>query len=118
MKCDEIHFMTHHNDAILRILIIGLPLLKCYNSCMEENDELREEQQIRQLRIIVDYAESMLLRSDLSHRECINIVESTRKTVLRLFPGKEDVFNLIYEPRFSRVISERFSIPGTLSGRN
>jgi hypothetical protein len=86
---------------------------------MDNNDELfREEEQIRQLRIIVDYAESMLLRSELTHRECLKIVESTKDTVLRLFPGKEDVFNLIYVPRFSRVISERFSIPGTLSGRN
>ncbi len=86
---------------------------------MDDSDELlREEQQIRQLRIIVDYAESMLLRSGLTHRECLEIVESTKNTVLRLFPGKEDVFNLIYVPRFSRVISERFSIPGTLSGRN
>lgn len=86
---------------------------------MDDGDELlREEQQIRQLRIIVDYAESMLLRSGLTHRECLEIVESTKNTVLRLFPGKEDVFNLIYVPRFSRVISERFSIPGTLSGRN
>ncbi|HTZ17778.1 MAG TPA: hypothetical protein VMB78_04990 [Dissulfurispiraceae bacterium] len=86
---------------------------------MDRKDELlREEQQIRQLRIIVDYAESMLLRSELTHRECINIVESTKKTVLRMFPGKEDVFNLIYVPRFRRVISERFSIPGTHSGRN
>ncbi len=82
------------------------------------DDLFREEQQIRQLRIIVDYAESMLRRPDMTHRECLNLVESTRKTVLRLFPGKEDVFNLIYVPRFSRVISERFSIPGTLSGRN
>jgi hypothetical protein len=86
---------------------------------MENSDDLfREEQEIRQLRIIVDYAESLLRRSELSQNDCLDLVENTRKTVLRLFPGKEDVFNLIYVPRFSRVIGERFRIPGTLSGRN
>jgi hypothetical protein len=86
---------------------------------MENNDDfLKEEQEIRQLRMIVDYAESLLHRSELSQKDCLDIIENTRKTVLRLFPGKEDVFNLIYVPRFSRVISERFRIPGTLSGRN
>lgn len=86
---------------------------------MENEDGiLREEREIRQLRIIVDYTESLLQRSSLSHRECIDLVENTKRAVLRLFPGKEDVFNLIYVPRFSRVISERFTIPGTLSGRN
>jgi len=86
---------------------------------MEHSDDLfRDEQEIRQLRIIVDYAESLLRRSELSQKDCLDLVENTRKTVLRLFPGKADVFNLIYVPRFSRVIGERFSIPGTLSGRN
>ncbi|HMK55467.1 MAG TPA: hypothetical protein VK448_02390 [Dissulfurispiraceae bacterium] len=82
------------------------------------DDVLKEEQEIRQLRIIVDYAESLMRRSELSQKDCIELVENTRKTVLKLFPEKEDVFNLIYVPRFSRVICERFRIPGTLSGRN
>ena len=86
---------------------------------MENSDDfIKEEQEIRQLRMIVDYAESLLHQSELSHKDCLDIIESTRKTVIRLFPGKEDVFNLIYVPRFSRVIGERFRIPGTLSGRN
>ena len=86
---------------------------------MENNDDLlKEELEIRQLRIIVDHAESLLHHSELSHKDCLDLVENTRKTVLRLFPGKEDVVNLIYVPRFSRVIGERFRIPGTLSGRN
>ncbi|HMK60414.1 MAG TPA: hypothetical protein VK452_04615 [Dissulfurispiraceae bacterium] len=82
------------------------------------DDILKEEQEIRQLRIIVDYAESLMQSADLSQKDCIELVENTRKTVLKLFPEKEDVFNLIYIPRFSRVICERFRIPGTSSGRN
>ena len=79
---------------------------------MESNDDLLwEEQEMRRLRIIVDYAESLLHRSELSHKDCLDLVENTRKTVLRLFPGKEDVFNLIYVPRFSRVIGERSGFP-------
>jgi hypothetical protein len=45
-------------------------------------------------------------------------MDQTKKAVLVLFPDKESVYDLIYLPRFRRVIHERFTIPGSLSGRN
>jgi len=35
-------------------------------------------------------------------------VENVKRAACSLFPGKEETFELIYRPRFSRVIQERF----------
>ncbi len=39
-------------------------------------------------------------------------MRAARQAALNLFPGKEDVYELIYAPRFRRIIKERFLIPG------
>jgi len=36
------------------------------------------------------------------------MVAATRGMTLRLFPGKELTFDLIYLPRFRRLLAERF----------
>ncbi len=58
------------------------------------------------------------MQSDLSLEESLTLIENTKKAALALFPDKEFVYDLVYTPRFRRIIAERFTIPGTLSGRN
>jgi len=36
------------------------------------------------------------------------MVEAVRHTAVRLFPGKESVFDLIYLPRFRRLLADRY----------
>jgi hypothetical protein len=45
-------------------------------------------------------------------------MKDAKTAALLLFPEKEDVYELIYAPRFRRIIAERFVIPGGLSCRN
>jgi len=85
---------------------------------MEEDLLKEEEQKLRRLRFIVDLTEATLMQSCLTLRECLDLTEQTKKAALALFPDKETVFDLIYLPRFRRIIEERFTIPGSLSGRN
>ncbi len=83
------------------------------------NEELiREERNIRRLRFLVDLAEAVLMQSDISLQECLELIENTKKAALTLFPDKEFVYDLVYTPRFRRIISARFTIPGSLSGKN
>ncbi len=84
------------------------------------NDRLLEEEEgkMRRLRSVVDRAQAILARPDLTMKEACRVVEDTKRTALTLFPDKEDVYDLIYKPRFSRIIAGRFTIPGSLSGRN
>ncbi len=84
------------------------------------NDELviEEEKNLRRLRWIVDLTQAVLMQSDLSLHESLELMNDTRKAVLSLFPDKAFVYDLIYTPRFQRILDERFRIPDTWSGKN
>jgi hypothetical protein len=79
---------------------------------------LKEEKNMRRLRFIVDLAEAVLMQSDLSLQESMELIENTKKAALGLFPDKEFVYDLVYTPRFRRILYARFTIPGSLSGKN
>jgi len=85
---------------------------------MQEEFLREEEKKMRRLRYIVDLTEAVLMQSNLTLRESLELMDQTKKAALVLFPDKESVYDLIYMPRFRRIIEERFTIPGSLSGRN
>lgn len=78
------------------------------------NEALREEEKrLRMLRFVVDLNQAVLLQqTDLTLREAFDILKNARQAAQNLFPGKDDVFELIYTPRFMRIIRERFVIEG------
>jgi hypothetical protein len=77
-----------------------------------------EEKRIRILRFVVDLNLAILMQqADLTLREAFEIMKSTKQAALNLFPDKEQVYELIYAPRFRRIISERFVIVGGLSNK-
>lgn len=68
------------------------------------------------LRFIVDLNQALLLQqADLTLCEAFKIMRDTKQAVLNLFPGKDTTYELIYAPRFRRIIAERFVIIGGLS---
>ena len=81
------------------------------------NEALKEEERrLRMLRFVVDLNLATLMQqTDLTLREAFDILKNTRLAARNLFPGKDDVFELIYTPRFMRIIRERFLIAGGLS---
>jgi hypothetical protein len=85
---------------------------------MQEELIREEEKRMRRLRFIVNLTEAVLMQSNLTLRESLALMEQTKKDALALFPDKEFAYDLIYMPRFRRIIDERFTIPGTFSGRN
>jgi uncharacterized membrane protein len=75
---------------------------------MPTSEEIQDEKRrLRQLRLIVDFTVQLLYQAELSVPEMLELVEATKKTVLHLFPDKEFQFELIYRPRFNRIIRER-----------
>lgn len=75
---------------------------------MIDPKELEEEQhKMRLLRMIVDLTSAILRQSNLSIPESVRLIQATKKSVLSLFPDKEDAYDLIYRPRFERIIKER-----------
>lgn len=78
--------------------------------------ELREEnRKIRFLRFLVDLSLLSIQQDDLSPEEALRIVEDVKRAACNLFPGKEEAFELIYRPRFERVIQERFGVTSLIS---
>jgi hypothetical protein len=77
---------------------------------MNDFQELKAEQRkMRVLRTIVDLTSAVLRQGNLTVPEAIEIIRATKKQALQLFPDKEDVYNLIYRPRFERILKERLS---------
>jgi hypothetical protein len=76
-----------------------------------EDKEVREEnRKIRYLRYLVDFSILSIQQDDLSFEEALKVVEDVKRATGSLFPGKEETFELIYRPRFQRVIRERFGL--------
>lgn len=63
-----------------------------------------ENRRIRNLRRLADLTLQLLLQGDYSREEAEMMVERVRQMALRYFPGKEAAFELIYRPRFERIL--------------
>jgi hypothetical protein len=76
---------------------------------MGNSDEVKEEnQRIRYLRFLVDFSILSIQQENISLGEALKVVEDMKRVACAFFPGKEETFELIYRPRFNRVIQERF----------
>jgi hypothetical protein len=78
-----------------------------------DDDELKqaiteENKKVRRLRFVVDFALQYIRTQEITHDDAIAIVEGVKKHALRLFPDKEEAFDIIYAPRFKRVLNEKF----------
>jgi len=80
---------------------------------MENPKEVLEEnRKVRFLRFLVDFSILSIQEGDLSFEEAMKVVEDAKQAACGFFPGKEEVFELIYRPRFNRVIRQRFHLEG------
>ena len=77
----------------------------------QHRQAVREEnRRIRYLRFLVDLALMEIRAGRYTKSEAEKIVENIRSQALKLFPGKELAFELIYRPRFRRTIAETFQL--------
>lgn len=68
-----------------------------------------ENKMIRRLRFLVDLTFATIAQDDsLNLEEAWNHVLALKTAAVAMFPGKEDTFDLIYLPRFSRLLAERY----------
>lgn len=69
-----------------------------------------ENRKIRYLRFLVDFSILSIQQDDLYLEDAQELVENVKRAACSLFPGKEETFELIYRPRFNRVMQERFGL--------
>jgi hypothetical protein len=73
--------------------------------------EIKEEnKRIRHLSRLVDFSLALIAQSPMPLDEAQRIVQAVRQQAMRLFPGKEETFELLYTPRFRRLIAEKFKL--------
>ena len=75
---------------------------------MNMSHEVVDEQlRMGRLRRVVDVTAYWLEQGTFSHEEALSIIEHARREILKLCPGKDEVFELVIRPRFLRILSER-----------
>jgi hypothetical protein len=68
-----------------------------------------ENKMIRRLRFLVDLTFATIAQDDsMTLEEAWDHVRALKGAALAMFPGKELTFDLVYLPRFSRLLAERF----------
>ncbi len=77
---------------------------------LDEKEIKEENRKIRYLRFMVDFSILSIQQDELLIEEAQKLVEDVKRAACGLFPGKEETFELIYRPRFNRVIQERFGV--------
>ena len=72
-------------------------------------DAAEEERRVRMLKTAVDLnLQVIAVQPGLTREEALKILDSVRGLAAQLFPEKRETFELIYAPRFERIIRERF----------
>ncbi len=69
---------------------------------------MEEEKKLRRLRFTVDFALEYIRTQDITHDEAISVIEGVKRHALKLFPDKEETFDMIYLSRFKRLLNEKF----------
>jgi hypothetical protein len=70
-----------------------------------------EGRKIRRLQLMMDLVMNVIRQNDrMPVEEASELVASARRAALNLFPGKELAYDLIYRPRFQRLLHEKYRI--------
>lgn len=79
---------------------------------MATPEELADEaRRARKVRHIVDITTSLVMQSNMRRDEAEALIAGIRERILELFPDGESAYELIYAPRFRRLIDEFTTAP-------
>ena len=78
---------------------------------MSDEERLEERKLIRRLQMMMNLVMQTIAQDEsLSIDEAAQMIADSRKAALAMFPGKELAYDLIWRPRFQRLMRERFRI--------
>ncbi len=76
-----------------------------------EQERVEEQKLIRRLQMMMNMVIQVIAQdSSLTIDEASQMIADSRKAALAMFPGKELAYDLIWRPRFQRLMRERFRI--------
>lgn len=69
-------------------------------------DLANEERRVRYLARLADIVSAFISQGNLSVVESCRLMQIAREEAIRLFPDKVAVYDLVYHPRFSRLVAQ------------
>lgn len=76
-----------------------------------EAEKQEEARKIRRLQTMMNMVISVISQDEnLTVDEAAELIGSTQRAALNMFPDKELAYNLIYRPRLQRLMMERFRL--------
>ena len=78
---------------------------------MTAEERAEEQKLIRRMQMMMNLVMQTIAQdSSLTIDEASQMIADSRKAALAMFPGKELAYDLIWRPRFQRLMRERFRI--------
>ena len=76
-----------------------------------ETEQQEENRKIRRLQLMMNMVMSVLAQDeDLTLEQASEMIANAKAAALAMFPDKELAYDLIYRPRFQRLLNERFRL--------
>ena len=69
-----------------------------------------ESRRVHRLRLVVQMALGVIAQGELPYQEASDLMMATRRLALELFPGKDATYDLIYRPKFQRLMRELYRL--------
>jgi len=80
-------------------------------AAMTPDEQAEEQRLLRRLQMMMNLVMQTIAQdTSLSIDEAAQMIADSRKAALAMFPGKELAYDLIWRPRFQRLMRERFRI--------
>lgn len=81
------------------------------HNALEAKEQAEEKKLIRRMQMMMNMVMQTIAQdSTLTIDEASQMIADSRKAALTMFPGKELAYDLIWKPRFQRLMRERFRI--------
>lgn len=76
-----------------------------------EVEKQEEDRKIRRLQLMMNMVMSVLAQDeDITLEQASEMIANAKQAALAMFPDKELAYDLIYRPRFQRLLNERFRL--------
>jgi hypothetical protein len=70
-----------------------------------------ERKRVRRLQFMMSMVMNVISQDvNMPVEEASELIASARKAALSMFPGKELAYDLIYRPRFQRLLTEKYNL--------
>jgi hypothetical protein len=81
------------------------------NDSALQAEQTEEAHRIRRLQFMMNLVMQVIAQDPhLSFEEASQMIADSRTAALAMFPGKELAYDLLYRPRFQRLMRERFRL--------